>query len=237
MINEKTFALSHQSFWLGATPMLPQFIRLQNFHSERFFEPFTFTTENNRGLIGELTFRIFAASYKRSCNTKELQDFEVQSCVDQSINFIQRFRALSRLPALETSTEGINEASQLATVLLDFFNSEKKALQLWPKFPGCGWLDSVEGDGLGGSTLYEIKCGKSRIRGKDIKQILCYLSLNYASDAYDINQICIFNPRRGLALRCTVESLCQEISGTPSPVLLGEIVEYISEPSWVAEGV
>ena len=237
MINEKTFALSHQSFWLGAAPMLSQFIKSQNLHIERFSKPFTYTTEDNRGLIGELTFRLFATSYKKSCNTKELQKSEIQHCVEQSIKFIQRFRAFSRQPELQASADGIDEASQLANILLDFFNSEKTALKLWPEFPGCGWLDSVEGDGLGGSTLYEIKCGKSKIRGKDIKQILCYLSLNYASKTHDIDQICLFNPRRGLVLRCTVDSLCKEISGATSPVLLGDIVEYISEPSWASEGV
>ena len=217
--------------------MLSQFVKTQNLRLECFSKPLNLTTGDNRGLIGELTFRLFSTSYWKSCKVTELHKSEVQLCVEQSVGFIQRFRAFSRQPVLQTSIEGINEASKLANQLLDFFNSEKTVLELWPVFPGCGWLDSVEGDGLGGSTLYEIKCGQSRIKGKDIKQILCYLSLNYASKKYDIRQICLLNPRTGLVLRCSVESLCHDISGAPASILLGDIVEHVSEPSWTLEGV
>ena len=138
---------------------------------------------------------------------------------------------------LQASLEGIDEASQLANRLYDFFDSVESQLELWPKFVGCGWLDSVEGDGLGGTILYEIKCGQSRFKGKDIKQILCYLALNHASKTYVIDRICLLNPRTGLLLRCTVDSLCRTISGATAPELLGDIVEYLSEPSWNLEGV
>ena len=217
--------------------MLSQFVKVQNMQLERFCEPFNLTTEDNRGLIAELSFRLFAAGYRSSCKVAELNKSELRLCIEQSVEFIQRFRAFSRQPVLEVSSEGIGEASLLAGRLLDFFNSEKTVLTLWPKFPGCGWLDSIDGDGLGGSTLYEIKCGQSRLKGKDIKQILCYLSLNYASKEYDIEQICLFNPRTGSIFRSTIDSLCHGISGTTTPVLLGDIVEYISEPNWILEGV
>ena len=237
MINEKMFISSHQSFWLGVAPMLSQFVKTRNPHLERITKPFNLTTGDNRGLIGELTFRLFAVSYQRSCKATELDEMEVRHCVERSVEFIQRFRAFSRQPVLHASLEGIDEASQLADRLVNFFNSEITDLKLWPVFPGCGWLDSGEGDVIGGSTLYEIKCGQSRIKGKDIKQILCYLALNYASNAYEIDRICLYNPRTGLVLRCMVDSLCRDVAGVAAPLLLGDIVEYVSEPSWTLEGV
>lgn len=237
MINENTFASSHKSFWLRVVPLLSQFVKNQNTQLERFRGPFNYATGDNRGLIAELSFRFFASGYLNSCKVAELHKSELQLNIERSVEFIQRFRAFSRQPVLEVSAEGVREASLLADRLLDFFYSEKTALKLWPKFPGCGWLDPVEGDGLGGSTLYEIKCGQSKLKGKDIRQVLCYLSLNHASRAYGIKQICIFNPRMGTVFRCTVDSLCLGISGTTSPVLLGDIVEYISEPNWLLEGV
>ncbi len=237
MINEKMFISSHQSFWLGVAPMLSQFVKTRNPHLERITKPFNLTTGDNRGLIGELTFRLFAVSYQRSCKATELDEMEVRHCVERSVEFIQRFRAFSRQPVLHASLEGINEASQLADRLVNFFNSEITDLKLWPVFPGCGWLDPGEGDVIGGSTLYEIKCGQSRIKGKDIKQILCYLALNYASNAYEIDRICLYNPRTGLVLRCMVDSLCRDVAGVAAPLLLGDIVEYVSEPSWTLEGV
>ncbi len=237
MINENTFASSHKSFWLRVVPILSQFVKVQNTQLERFYKPFNSTTRDNRGLIAELSFRLFAASYQASCKVAELHEAELQSCIKQSIDFIHRFRAYSRQPELEITSEGLSEASKLADRLLGFFSSENTSLKLWPNFPGCGWLDSIEGDLLGGSTLYEIKCGQSKLRGKDIRQILCYLSLNHASKVYEIKEICIFNPRIGTVFRCTIETLCLGISGTTGPILLGDIVEYISEPNWFLEGV
>ena len=89
-------------------------------------------------------------------------------------------------------------------------------------------LHRVQGDGLGETTLYEVKCGQSRVRGKDLKQVLCYLALNYASRMYSIEEVAVLNPRRGIVLRSTVESLCRNIAGTSAAELLGDIVAYVS---------
>ena len=237
MITEKAFIFSHQSFWVGVAPMISQFTRLQNLTIERFLPPFHMATDDNRGLIGELTFRVFSVAYKRSCRGTDLIESEMQLCVKNSVDFIRRFRAFSRQPMFQPSDEGVDEACQLADRLIDFFCKEKVNLKLWPQFPGCGWLDSVEGDGLGGSTLYEVKCGKSRVKGKDIKQILCYLALNYESKLYKIDRICLVNPRTGTVFRCTTDALCRGVSGTAPSVLLGDIIEYVSEPLWFLEGI
>ena len=237
MITEKAFISSHQSFWHGLAPMLSQYVKAQNMQLERFSKPFDAKSSDDRGLIGELTFRLFVAKYRKRSGVAELNDAEIATCVTETVQFIRRFRAFSRKPRLITSDEGICEARELEERLGQFFAKEKVTLVMWPQFPGCGWLDTVEGDGVGNSTLYEIKCGQSRIRGKDIRQILCYLSLNHVAKSYEINEVCIFNPRTGLVFRSDVMSLCLGISGVTEPVLLGEIVEYVSEPSWVFDGV
>ena len=237
MITEKTFISSCQSFWKEIAPMLSQFVRRQNLKMERFRTPFDTTSDDDRGLIGELVFRLFCACNEKSCRNMDLEEIDIRNCVDESIKFIWRFRAFSRQPKLYASELGIDEARDLASRLLEFLNSEKVSLQTWPKFSGCGWLDTVEGDVLGGSTLYEIKCGQSKIKGQDIKQLLCYLALNYASNEYQIDRICLVNPRTGLVFRCTVDSLCHGISGTTTPVLLGEILEFVTQPRWNLEGM
>ena len=180
---------------------------------------------------------MFAAGYGKGCAVDDLTTQEVVRCVEQSAGFIRRFRAYPRNPVLNASAEGLEEASYLAGRLQEYFKTEETSLRLWPAFRGCGWLASVQGDGLGETTVYEVKCGQSRVRGKDLKQVLCYLALNYASRMYSIEEVAVLNPRRGIVLRSTVESLCRDIAGTSAVELLGDIVAYVSGPRWALEGV
>src|SRR5438128_1092365 len=52
-----------------------------------------------------------------------------------------------------------------------------------------------------------------------------------ASKRYPIANVCLVNPRRGVFLQETLEGLTQELSGRPATEVLGDIVEYLSEPS------
>ena len=237
MITEKAFASSHQSFWTEVAPMLSHFVAKQDAYARNVWGPFSQVTHDDRGLIGELSFRLFAAGYGTGCAVDDLTSQEVARCVEQSVGFIRRFRAYPRNPVLNASAEGLEEASYLASRLQEYFKTEETSLRLWPAFRGCGWLASVQGDGLGETTLYEVKCGQSRVRGKDLKQVLCYLALNHASRMYSIEEVAVLNPRTGIVLRSTVESLCRNIAGTSAAELLGDIVAYVSAPRWALEGV
>ena len=63
------------------------------------------------------------------------------------------------------------------------------------------------------------------------------LALNHASRMYSIEEVAVLNPRTGIVLRSTVESLCRNIAGTSAAELLGDIVAYVSAPRWALEGV
>ena len=141
MITEKAFVSSHQSFWHSLTPMLSQYVRTQNMQLERFVKPFCETSTDDRGLIGELAFRLFVTSYQTAGGIAEVDGESIELCVEQSVEFIQRFRAFSRKPKLRVDEEGISEALGLAQQLEKFFSEENTTLNVWPKFPGCGWLD------------------------------------------------------------------------------------------------
>ena len=237
MITEKSFASSHRSFWAEITPLLSHFVKKQDAYVESVFAPLERVTVDDRGLVGELATRLFATAHERRVGPGSLSPEEIQDCVGESVNFIQRFRAYPRRLSLTASANGTEEAKCLADRLHGFFGARETRLRLWPEFPGCGWLDTVQGDALGARTLYEVKCGKARVRGKDVKQILCYLALNYASKTYPIDQIGLINPRTGVVLGCTVDSLCQEVGGRMAPGLLADIVEHLSTPRWEVQGV
>ena len=116
----------------------------------------------------------------------------------------------------------------IAVRLEDFFENEKAGeLVIQPRFKGCGILDSCYGDLFMGSTLYEVKCVERNLRSIDIRQVLAYCALNYQSRQFDIDHVCIVNPRRGISFRFGVESLTQKASGKNSAELFHQIGDFL----------
>ena len=83
---------------------------------------------------------------------------------------------------------------------------------------------------LGDRTLFEVKAGDRLFRGTDVRQALCYCALGFSAKLYDIDSICLVNPRSGTYFQDDLETLCWKIAGLNAAELLGEIVDYISEP-------
>lgn len=232
VITEKAFAKSHQSFWRGVAPMMTRYVRFHNLSPSRQWPSLADTPVDNRGVINELGFRIFDRARRNGCAPSDLQVAVLQECALGSVSFIQRFRTFGRPSPVPPDEEGIREAVVLAERLTEFFSVSVQPVRVWPEFPGCGWLDLAQGDALAEGTLFEVKSGDSPLRGQDLRQVLCYLALNLAAGSFDVHSVCILNPRTGLFYEDSVEGLCRGISGRGSAQVLGEIVSYISEPSW-----
>jgi hypothetical protein len=54
--------------------------------------------------------------------------------------------------------------------------------------------------------------------------------LNFSAKSYEINSICLINPRSGTYFTDDLEHLCHQTAGTGAANVLGEIMNYISEP-------
>jgi hypothetical protein len=91
-------------------------------------------------------------------------------------------------------------------------------------------MNDAQGDVLCGNTLYEVKAGERHFRLADIRQMLCYCALDFSAKSYGIREVALVNPRSGNILREDLDVLCQKLSGASSADVLGEIVNYISEP-------
>ncbi len=155
----------------------------------------------------------------------------VNKSVEETIGYIASLSVASQVPVVPIRRGGIAEALILATALLSFFRSHSWRIFITtPFFPGCGWLDDAEGDVLANETLIEIKAGDRLFRGIDLRQILCYCALNFSAKSYEIEGICLLNPRSGTYFGDDLEHLCQQTAGTSATNVLGEIVNYVSEP-------
>ncbi len=61
-----------------------------------------------------------------------------------------------------------------------------RTIRVSPRFEGCGWLDECEADFLTSNVLVEVKAGDRAFRSIDLRQVLIYCALNFASKKYDI---------------------------------------------------
>lgn len=233
MITEKRLAQAYHSFWKGAIPMATSYIRRRNLRPTRFAAPLTSSCDDNRGLINETAFRLFAQSRNEGKTIRRLQSDSVVASMDAALQFIRRFREYSRAPIAPLSEGGVREAKLLAGRLEQCVRELRpQRVVVSPFFAGCGWLDECNGDLLLDNMLCEVKSPEGKFRGWDLRQVLVYAALNFQSKAYDIATVCLLNARMGVVLREDLEELCFELSGTSASDLLGEIVTFISEPRW-----
>jgi len=238
VITEKRLAQAYHSFWKGAIPMATSYVRQRNLHLTRFAEPLSSSCEDNRGLINETAFRLFAQGRNESKTVRRLQSDSVLASMDAALQFIRRFREYSRAPIGPLSEGGVREAKLLAGRLEQCVRELRpRRVVVSPVFAGCGWLDECNGDLLLDNMLCEVKSPDGKFRGWDLRQVLVYAALNFQSKAYDITTVCLVNARLGVVLKEDLEDLCFELSGTSASDLLGEIVTFISEPRWTDTAV
>lgn len=194
--------------------------------------------EENRGVINELAFRLYAESNKRDVRVSDLGQEVVEGSISAALEFIRRFREYSREPVPRPSSEAVSEARSLAVRLELFVDAAQvDTVEVSPKFVGCGWLDECNGDLLMDDLLCEVKAGGSLFRGRDFRQILTYAALNSQSRQYSLDAVCLVNPRLGVYLRESLDTLCFALAGGSPSEVLGEIVNFLSQPHWRDEAV
>ena len=232
MTSEKRFALSHSGFWNALLPMEEPYIRTHNARLNTFahFLP-SVVPADQRGVVNECAFLLFVSALRDSVLPSDLSKETIAECAGEALRHIARMRQFSRVPATPVTEMGMRDAKVLASRLTSYFNSKPwELLRTKPFFPGCGWVDDSEGDVLGDRTLFEIKAGERQFRGTDVRQLLCYCALSFSAKVYDITTICLINPRFGTYFQDDLETLCQKTAGMSAADVLGEIVNYVSEP-------
>jgi hypothetical protein len=184
-----------------------------------------------RGLINEFGFLLFASALGNGVHPGDLSNEVVARCSAEAFDYVARMRQVSPFPPAPVTETGAREAKILAGRLASYFTPKSwQLLRARPFFPGCGWVDDAEGDVLGDRTLFEVKSGERQFRGTDVRQVLCYCALGFSAKLYDIDAICLINPRSGTYFQDDLETLCRRTAGLGAAEVLEEIVNYISEP-------
>jgi hypothetical protein len=229
LITEKLFVLNHSAFWGKLLPMEHSYIRIINRMCKTIYKPLGSTSSSSqRGVINEVGFRLFRAKTLY----RELTDELVSECIDDGLNHILHMRQLNRTPAMRPSNDDLAEARKIAERLLTYFGPRMQtSIAVFPRFSGCGWLEQCEGDVLSDNVLFEIKAGARHFRNIDLRQLLAYGALNFASKQYDIHMIGLFNPRLGRLFIEDVETVCRFLCGRSAVDVFGDIVDYVSSSS------
>jgi hypothetical protein len=237
MISEKQFAEQFSGFWNQCLPLLtPQVIAQMNVggmpmpNSRGFVaKPLAATEDSaNNDLVADTGFGIFTAAIQEGKSVYSIRNTALLARITKSaFERIKRLRS-SEGKAKMKHLRGPDDSMELAVRLEDFFEDEgSEDIVIQPRFKGCGILDSCYGDLFRGSVLYEVKCVERNLRSIDIRQVLTYCALNYQSQQFKIEEVCILNPRRGISFRFDVEGLAQNVSGKNSAELFHQIGDFL----------
>jgi hypothetical protein len=228
VIDASTFAISFNAFWHAYAPTCEHFVRRLNLDGlERFYPPMPLVARTKRrALIAELAFSLFV---ERKKNPLISAESEIQRDVAWSETAKRLAPYAGQGLDIETrlNDEEDREVAIIAERLERFYNSSRSCV-LRPIFAGCGYVDASEGDVIFGSTLYEIKTVERPVRSSDIRQTITYAALNAASNQFNLQNVGLFNPRRGQYCDIGIEHVCSEISGRPAQELLAIIVQALS---------
>jgi hypothetical protein len=228
MIDASTFAISFNAFWHAYTPTCEHFVRRLNLNGlDRFRPPMAQASRTGRrAVIAEYAFSLFVEQKKVAIldGTTEIQTGVAWS---EAIRRLAPYASQGLDIESPLNEEEDREVSEIANCLGLFFNPSRPTT-LRPMFAGCGYVDASEGDVIFGSTLYEVKTVERPVRSSDIRQTITYAALNAASNQFNLQNIGLFNPRRGLYCDFSIEYVCSEISGRPAQELLAIIIQAIS---------
>lgn len=230
LISAIAFAREHSSIWRSLTPTGEIFIRRLNADVyERQYPPLKSVVEPaRRAFVNELGFQLFFDAEDQ----KWAGEFFPGNAVRDAMASLQRAsRRYRGAPGkVEADEQETREARELFGRLRAFFGreSQRQVLELFPRFPGCGILDSCAGDIYFPTTLFEVKAGDRSFLSVDVRQLLIYAALNKSAGVRELTRVGLFNPRTGTSFVADLDELSREISGVPSGDLLAEIIRIAS---------
>jgi len=232
MISERKLVASHTSFWRNLMPMSESFVRRMNVTLVRISDPRIRKFKGNRNaLISELSFRLFSYSVNENISLEKLREQKetVTSIATEAHSYISRLEGADENANPFENVE-IEESFFWGKSLFDFtrFIHPQKKIIASPVFDGCGIIDSCIGDLLIDGTLYEIKNVERHFRISDIRQVLTYCALNFASKKSHINSIGLINVKSGQYYKTDLNSFALNVSGISANELLENIVQYVT---------
>ncbi|GJF07400.1 hypothetical protein PSD17_63470 [Pseudonocardia sp. D17] len=218
MITVSTFS-RQASIWRQVAPTLEQFVRWANTNLHPAGEAVNiFGPADRNPLIAEVGFRLAAAGFQPTPVPPPQLEAEAR-------------RMITGLPRGSAASESLqafewHQAAALSKAIRHFADAFSPA-QFSPSVPGCGVVGAAVADIISGSHLIEVKTVNRPFRGSDIRQVLTYSAMYYASGT-TVDKMTIYNPRLGCAFSMPLNSVAAGVSGHSQVELMQDIVHYMT---------
>jgi len=244
MISEKKFASGFSAFWTDCLPFLTaQAVAELNLNGEPLTDeyrglvkPLSSLEKSSNDVTAEAAFGLFVASVNSGTDVLSLAEDQqlIGNITSAAFGRVRLTRdGLGRYwkEKRHSLTTANDEVVELAKRLENYFAPyrRRQSLILQPQFKGCGILDACYGDILAGHTLYELKMVDRNLRGLDLRQVMIYAALNHESEQFDIANISILNPRRGLEYSLTLEEFADRAARQTAAELCHKITNFLQD--------
>jgi hypothetical protein len=214
MISARRFSLQG-SVWRQHAPMMEQVVRWINSHEVVFGRPVRVSQHANRnGIVAETAFRraaVNAPLFER--------DEEAES---------EARRLLALLPRGQFADAELAETERLEASLIQQniarYAATLQEVRYFHPVPGCGVVDAAVGDLIHAGGIAEIKAVERAFRGTDLRQVLIYATMKYASGS-TVDEISLYNPRRARLFSSTLDDIAFGVSGRSAVELVQDLVD------------
>jgi hypothetical protein len=212
-------------------PLGDSFVRFMNSSLERFNMPVDSSKKGNRNsLISELSFRLYEhyiLSKENLFNTP-VNNPKLLELANEVIRYIARMDSHLLMEAMNEAEIKESKSWAQGLHLFEKYVCPGQHVAVRPNFNGCGIVEPCSGDLLIGTTLWELKNVERDFRLADLRQLLTYCALNYASQQYSIEKVGLVNARHGVYFQVSLGSLAIMSAAMTEGELLGEIIRYIT---------
>jgi hypothetical protein len=216
LISAKAFA-AQSSAWRQVTPALEHFTRWVNENTERVGTRIQRLGPKERSaLIAETAFGALASGTGPTTS--------VQAAA------FDMLAPLQRAPGMPESLSAAEEREVfgvMANTLSYVERSPGRRVTYRPLFPGCGTVQTAEGDVLIDQELVEIKTVERPFRGSDFRQVLTYAALGHASGT-EVEVVTLLNPRLATFFSSPVQPLALDLGSGSWFDLMHELIELMS---------
>lgn len=225
MIDASRFALRHNAFWMDHAPTSEHLVRRINLaYLQRWSPPLAKPAAGFRAaFVAECAFATFCGRLAGLAGTA-LDEEALRDARARLTPLVEDERLLDEPLSQDEDAQRYDMAAQMTR----FFHQNGASIATRPTFRGCGYVDASEGDVIAGSTLFEVKAVDRPVRGIDLRQLLTYCALDYASRDHVVECVGVFNPRRGVFFQMEVGTLCREVSGGAPQELFDRVIHALS---------
>jgi len=224
MISEVNFSRGYSFFWTEHTPWINDYVSSINKGLvERIYLPIDITDDTiHRSINNVVAFTLFKNIVTKCGNGIDIAMEEAKSIMmHYPRNSLESY----------TLTKEYQQIIKLQSDRLTEQYSNLK-VKFYPEFPGCGIMESCQGDLYYNKTLVEVKAGDRGFLSSDIKQLIVYCALNWLSNKpINIENVELFNPRQGLYWNSGITDMILSISNVPMEDLFDQIGKYLSSMS------